>query len=47
MGFEKVAKYIVVPGVHQPIAMHECAVNKNTTCHRKDCNIYREGGLPA
>jgi len=28
MGFEKVAKYIVVPGVHQPIAMHECAVNK-------------------
>ncbi len=27
MGFEKVAKYIIVPGVHQPIAMHECAVN--------------------
>ena len=27
-GFEKVAKYIIVPGVHQPIAMHECEFNK-------------------
>ena len=29
-GFEKVAKYIIVPGVHQPIAMHECEFNKKT-----------------
>ncbi len=27
-GFEKVAKYIIVPGVHQPIAMHECEFTK-------------------
>jgi len=27
-GFEKVAKYIIVPGVHQPVAMHECEFNK-------------------
>ncbi len=28
-GFEKVAKYIIVPGVHQPIAMHECEFTKS------------------
>ena len=27
-GYEKIAKYIVVPGVHQPTAFHECLVNK-------------------
>ncbi len=29
-GFAKVAKYIIVPGVHQPIAMHECEFNMET-----------------
>jgi TRAP-type mannitol/chloroaromatic compound transport system substrate-binding protein len=29
MGFEKVAKYIIVPGVHQPIAMHECEFTRS------------------
>jgi TRAP-type mannitol/chloroaromatic compound transport system substrate-binding protein len=29
MGFEKVAKYIIVPGVHQPIAVHECEFTKS------------------
>ncbi len=28
-GFEKVAKYIIVPGVHQPVAMHECEFSKD------------------
>ena len=27
-GYEKIAKYIVVPGIHQPSAFHECQVNK-------------------
>ncbi len=27
-GYEKIAKYIVVPGIHQPSAFHECVVNK-------------------
>ncbi|MGI9525253.1 MAG: TRAP transporter substrate-binding protein DctP [Hyphomicrobiaceae bacterium] len=27
-GYEKIAKYIVVPGIHQPSAFHECLVNK-------------------
>lgn len=27
-GFAKVANYIVVPGIHQPTAFHECVVNK-------------------
>jgi TRAP-type mannitol/chloroaromatic compound transport system substrate-binding protein len=29
MGFEKVAKYIIVPGVHQPLAVHECEFTKS------------------
>lgn len=28
-GYEKIAKYIVVPGIHQPSAFHECSVNKS------------------
>lgn len=27
-GYEKIAKYVVVPGIHQPSAFHECVVNK-------------------
>ena len=27
-GFHKVAKYIVIPGIHQPYAMVECEINK-------------------
>jgi len=27
-GYEKIAKFIVVPGIHQPSAFHECQVNK-------------------
>ena len=27
-GYEKIAKFIVVPGIHQPSAFHECSVNK-------------------
>lgn len=27
-GYEKIAKYIIVPGIHQPDAFHECVVNK-------------------
>jgi len=27
-GYEKIAKYIVVPGIHQPSAFHECVINK-------------------
>jgi TRAP-type mannitol/chloroaromatic compound transport system substrate-binding protein len=28
-GYEKIAKYIVVPGIHQPSAWHECLINKS------------------
>ena len=27
-GYEKIAKYIVVPGIHQPTAFHECLINR-------------------
>ena len=27
-GYEKIAKYVVIPGVHQPSAYHECVINK-------------------
>ncbi len=27
-GYEKIAKYIIVPGIHQPTAFHECQINK-------------------
>lgn len=27
-GYERIAKYIVVPGIHQPTAFHECLVNR-------------------
>lgn len=27
-GYEKIAKYIVIPGIHQPTAVHECVINK-------------------
>jgi TRAP-type mannitol/chloroaromatic compound transport system substrate-binding protein len=27
-GYEKIAKYIVIPGIHQPSAFHECVINK-------------------
>ena len=27
MGYEKIAKYIIVPGIHQPLGAHECIVN--------------------
>lgn len=26
-GYEKIAKYIILPGIHQPLAVHECVVN--------------------
>lgn len=29
-GYEKIAKYIIIPGIHQPTAFHECPVNKAT-----------------
>lgn len=28
-GYDKIAKYIILPGIHQPNAMHECLVNAN------------------
>lgn len=28
-GYEKIAKYIIVPGIHQPAAFHECVINKS------------------
>ena len=28
-GFNKVAKYVVMPGLHSPSAAHDCIVNKN------------------
>lgn len=27
-GYEKIAKYIIVPGIHQPTAFHECLINR-------------------
>lgn len=27
-GYEKIAKYIIIPGIHQPAAFHECQFNK-------------------
>ena len=35
-GYNKVAKYVVVPGVHQPSAYHECLINADTWSKTSD-----------
>jgi TRAP-type mannitol/chloroaromatic compound transport system substrate-binding protein len=37
-GYEKIAKYIIVPGIHQPTAFHECLVNKRVWDKMSDRN---------
>ena len=37
-GFAKVAEYIVVPGIHQPNAWHECPINKDAWAGLSDRN---------
>jgi TRAP-type mannitol/chloroaromatic compound transport system substrate-binding protein len=45
-GYEKIAKYIIVPGIHQPTAFHECLVNRKAweALSDRDKEIIRIAG---
>jgi TRAP-type mannitol/chloroaromatic compound transport system substrate-binding protein len=37
-GYAKIAKYVIVPGVHQPSAYHECLINADVWAKVSDRN---------